>query len=174
LKISELAVENIRKLAKTYNYPIFTNLHQNPGSNKERGHLGSELLQKAENVMEIQRDGSISKLVGKSFRNCGEIPEVHFEYNSDKGYHTLVDIITPESRREAKEQAKEAKSEKQVSALREEFSKLFNGKPIRMMDLCRAYETMTGCSIATAKRRVADAKELGILNVDTTGLYILS
>lgn len=175
LKECELVIDNIRKLGKKYNCPIITILHQNPGTTKERGHMGSELLRKAESVMEIQREGTISKLIGKSFRNCGEIPEVQFEYNTEKGYHTLVEIITQQSKREAKERAKELNSKKKKLELYNEFDSIFKDrKPMKNADICRKYMEIEACSTSTANRRIRDATTAGVLlKVKSTGLYHL-
>lgn len=172
---SNIIIDRVEKLAIRYNCPVVTVLHFNPGSDKERGHLGSQLQRKSESVLSIIRDGAQSVLTGKYLRNAGEIPEIRFEYNKEKGYHTLANIITPQIKQQAKEQAKEAKTEKKINMLREEFSRLFyNNKPLQYTVLSDSYKTMTGCSTPTANRAVTAAKELGILSMDVSGLYILN
>jgi predicted RNA-binding protein (virulence factor B family) len=172
LAASEKVVDNIRKLGKKYNCPIVTILHQNPGTTKERGHFGSELLRKAESIIEIKKDGPTSTLIGKDFRNCGSIPEVHFEYNKELGYHTTSRIITQQQKNEANQEAKKTKTNKAAEELREVLSRIFkDGAPMRYNDIAKAIEQMTGLSTPTANRRIEKAKELGILTMTVAGLY---
>ena len=82
-------VKYIEQLAGTYHCPLITILHTNPGSEKERGHLGSQMQRKAESVIQVKVDGDISYIEPKFLREAGKgrIPMIQFKYDIDKGYH---------------------------------------------------------------------------------------
>lgn len=52
-----------------YNLHIIVVLHQNKGNNDPRGHLGTELLNKAETIVSVSKKGSDSKVKSVSTRN---------------------------------------------------------------------------------------------------------
>ncbi|MEL7340479.1 MAG: hypothetical protein AAGM67_08345, partial [Bacteroidota bacterium] len=82
--------EKLAVLAEDYNCPLITILHVNPGSEKERGHLGSHLRRKCETMMRVSKsDNGQSIIKFPLARNTGEVPEIHFQYNRQAGYHTF-------------------------------------------------------------------------------------
>lgn len=76
-------------LAIKYRTPIIAIVHTNPGSDKERGHLGSECQRKSESVITVKTEGDISYIEPKFLRMAGKgsIPLVQFMYDKNKGYH---------------------------------------------------------------------------------------
>jgi hypothetical protein len=83
------------QLAIKFNCPVITVLHLNPGSiEKSRGHLGSQLERKCESMLSISKDNDsgVSTIEAKLLRNAGTIPNLQFQYDLDKGYHTSCGI----------------------------------------------------------------------------------
>lgn len=77
-------------LASRYNMPVITIIHLNPGSDKERGHVGSECQRKAGSVLKVRKDGDFSSLEPTNlmrYTGTGEIPTIQFQYDKSKGYH---------------------------------------------------------------------------------------
>jgi hypothetical protein len=64
-------------------------VHVNPGSEKERGHMGSQGQRKAESALFVRKDKDISTIEPKLLRNAGigDTPQIQFTYDKTKGYH---------------------------------------------------------------------------------------
>lgn len=60
---SSMIVNDIMRLSKEYDLHILVVVHSNIGSEKARGHLGSEMQRKAETVITVKADGYVSKCV---------------------------------------------------------------------------------------------------------------
>ncbi len=86
---SNAIVDFFEKLAMKYATPIVVIVHTNPGSDKERGHLGSQCQRKSESVLTVKQEGDISFLEPKFLRMAGkgQIPNLQFTYDKEKGYH---------------------------------------------------------------------------------------
>lgn len=84
----------MEELAIKYSVPVIMVVHTNPGSEKERGHLGSQGQRKAESVLYIKREGDISTIEPKMLRNAGagNTPIIQFTYDRDKGYHVSCGV----------------------------------------------------------------------------------
>lgn len=69
---SDTIITNLSQLAEEFGTHICCTLHQNKGDKNARGHLGSELTQKAETVFDIEtEEGSeITKISGAYTRNA--------------------------------------------------------------------------------------------------------
>lgn len=89
-------------LAIKYDCAVIVIIHQNPGSNKERGHLGSQAQRKCYGMIEIERDGDISTIKPKMLRKAGfsDMPQIHFRYSKDAGYHVPVDAPDKEANKD--------------------------------------------------------------------------
>lgn len=81
-------------LAAQYSCPVMAIVHTNPGSDKERGHLGSQCQRKSESVIQVKKDNGISYIQPKFLREAGdaEIPRLQFTYCKEKGYHVDAGI----------------------------------------------------------------------------------
>jgi hypothetical protein len=77
-----------------YGAPIIVVVHVNPKSEKERGHLGSQLQRKCESLLIIKRDGDICTIEPKLLRNAGmgETQVINFIYDKTKRYHVSCGI----------------------------------------------------------------------------------
>jgi hypothetical protein len=75
-----------------YNCPVIVLLHLNPGTDKERGHLGSIIQRRCYALLSITKRKGISSVQLKIMRKAGnsEVPSIYFTYNESKGYHEEV------------------------------------------------------------------------------------
>jgi len=92
-------------LAITHDCPVIVIVHQNPGSDKERGHFGTELQRKCFGLLSIKKEGDVSTLEPKMLRKAGngDIPLINFQYDKMKGYHVQVNAGDPEARKDGKQ-----------------------------------------------------------------------
>lgn len=91
-------VRFFERLAVKHDTCVVLIIHLNPGSAKERGHLGSQLQRKGESVIAIQQEGGKSYLVPKFLREAGrdDVPAIQFSFDKDKGYHTSAGVRSAE------------------------------------------------------------------------------
>lgn len=103
-----LIVEYFTHLSIEFNCPVIIIVHQNPGSEKERGHFGSQLQRKCYSLLSISKKGDISTLSAKMMRKAGigDVPEIHFKYCKEKGYHVRVDAPDSEIEKNQKDRKK--------------------------------------------------------------------
>ena len=94
---SNAIIRYFEKLSIKYSCPVITIVHTNPGSDKERGHLGSSLQRKCESLIIVKVDGDCSYLDPKFLRNAalGRISRTEFAFEEDKGYHVAVGVREP-------------------------------------------------------------------------------
>jgi hypothetical protein len=105
---SKLMVEFFVHLAIKYNCPVITVVHQNPGTDKERGHFGSEVQRKCYALFSVTKNRDISTLEPKLLRKGGfsDAPLIHYRYDSVKGYHADTQEVDQEAGKAAKNRAK--------------------------------------------------------------------
>lgn len=77
-------------LAIRFDCPVILVIHQNPGSTKERGHLGSEIQRKCYGIITITKDGDLSTAKSNFTRKAGELEPIHFKYSKNVGDHVQV------------------------------------------------------------------------------------
>lgn len=118
---SNAIVAYFEKLAIKYACPIICIVHTNPGSDKERGHLGSQLQRKSESVLMVETDNDISTLKPKFLRNAGKgkIPLIQFRYNPEKHYHEYCGVMT---------MAQADRDAQRIDAIKEIAEQVFSGQ----------------------------------------------
>ena len=94
-------VHYFTRLSIQYNCPVIIIIHLNPGSDKERGHFGSEVQRKCYGLLTITKEGEISTVQPKIMRKSGndEIPLIHFTFSKEKGYHVQIDAPDKEKQK---------------------------------------------------------------------------
>jgi hypothetical protein len=92
---SNALVKEFEELAIEYSTPIVVIIHTNPGGDKERGHLGSQFQRKSESLLTVRSVRDISTVEPKLLRKAGKIniPQIHFSYDAEKGYHIECDMV---------------------------------------------------------------------------------
>ncbi|MFA6932417.1 MAG: hypothetical protein WCQ30_02155, partial [Bacteroidales bacterium] len=150
-------VGEMMRLSSLYNCGILTVLHQNKADNNARGHLGSELCNKSETVIQVVKDKGIATVSPVYSRNR-EIQDFSFKIN-DAGLPELCD--TP-------------KIEKKTGELAELMRKsMFGSAWMDRKTLIEKVSIVSDKSEKTAKRRIADAMDSGLIKINSQGYYIL-
>jgi hypothetical protein len=78
LKESLAMIQKVMKWTQEKQFHLTTILHNNPGSSKPVGHIGTSVLKKAETVCLIENDGETSKV---SFPYCRNFPISEMRYH---------------------------------------------------------------------------------------------
>jgi hypothetical protein len=66
---SNAIVQDVMRWTQQLNCVAICVIHQNYGSDKPTGHLGSALQKKAETMIKVERDGMMAKISPKDSRN---------------------------------------------------------------------------------------------------------
>lgn len=163
-------VHYFEKLAIKYSCPVITVIHLNPSSeSKGRGHLDSQLERKAESVIKVVKDkgNDISFIDGVLLRNAGFIPQIQFQYDTEKGYHVGLGAkvqIAPE--------------EKQKNQLTELAGAIFEDGRCKFSYSKLVSEIMEIESVKerSAKSRIAQMRKFGIIDYEgdmKSNLYLV-
>lgn len=147
---SSKVVGKLMELSASYNCAIVTIIHQNKGDNNARGHLGTELMNKSETVLQVVRDKSVATVAPVHCRNI-EVDE--FSFTVIDGLPKLCD------------KPKDAEKRQEL----EDIFSLFFGDTIRWRksELIAKMTTELKRSEKTARRKIAEAIEFGILVEDS-------
>lgn len=91
---SNAAIKYFEELAIYYRTAVFIIVHTNPGSDKERGHFGSQCQRKSGGIIMVKAEGDISLIEPKILRYAGkaDIPQLLFKYDKSKGYHIGIGV----------------------------------------------------------------------------------
>jgi hypothetical protein len=164
---SNSIIKYFEKLAITYNCPVLTIVHTNPGTDKERGHLGSQLQRKCESLIIVRADGDCSYLDPKFLRNAGlgRITRTEFAYDEDKGYHVAVGV------REQERVDKKAERLVQMANIAEAV--LSESEGLKYGELTDKITTYTKMSISTVKGYVTLMKANSIIVQIEDGRWVL-
>ena len=147
---SSKVVGKLMELSAAYNCAIVTIIHQNKGDNNARGHLGTELMNKSETVLQVVRDRSVATVAPIHCRNI-EVDEFSF---------TVIDGLP-----QLCDKPKDAEKRQEL----EDLFSLYFGDTIRWWksELIAKMMIELKRSEKTARRKIAEAIELGILVEDS-------
>ena len=158
LKESAEIVGQLMTISTLHNCGIVTVLHQNKADNNARGHLGSELSNKSETVLQVVNDNGIATASPVYSRNRDIEP---FSFRVDEGGLPVI-CMAP-------------KIEKKVSDLAQLMHKaMFGSAWIDKKTLVRKLVTLITKSERTAERKIKDALEANILKYNDAGSLILN
>lgn len=146
---SSKVVGKLMELSASYNCAIVTIIHQNKGDNNARGHLGTELMNKSETVLQVVRDKSVATVAPVHCRNI-EVDEFSF---------TVIDGLP-----QLCDKPKDAEKRQEL----EDLFSLYFGDTIRWRksELIAKIKIELKRSEKTARRKIAEAIEFGILVED--------
>lgn len=151
---SEL-VGKLMKYSSQYNCHICSVLHENPMSDKVRGHLGSEIVNKVETAIRVVADKNISTVSGAYTKY---IP-------FDDFYFSINESGLPE---ECQLEEKQKNSDR----LKSLFDELLPVScSLTYSDLRDKIISTSGKSKQTAERYIKDSTEDGIIAKNAVGLY---
>jgi hypothetical protein len=159
---SSALITILMRYSKMYKCSIINVLHNNPGSMKSRGHLGSEIERKSETVLMVERDGNTRDVSKVKFCMCRNLEGVNFSFRVNrKGIPELVE--TPQTSEEMQQQ------------LRRKLESIMPDYPatMRYSDL-RATLMDSGMKERTASRSISRAANSGIIVKNKVGAYYLN
>lgn len=138
-------------------------LHQNKGDNNARGHIGTEVVNKAETVISVAKHEKRKDLSIVTAEYCRGIEFEPFTFFvNGEGMPELINNIMDEGSN---------KDRKVTSNMKAIF---LQSGPMPYSNLVDAYCVMAGCSAPTAKRAIGDSLKNGLLSKTETGDYRLN
>lgn len=160
---SNKIIKFFEDLATKYNCLIVAVIHRNPNDSKVRGHLGSQLLRKAEAILCVKKEGDLSYIEPEDLRTAsnGDIPKLMFQYDKEKGYHVCVGEHT------ATEQPNKL----------ETYQNLLNmifiepNQEIKSNDLIGQIEKLTSKSLSTVKNYLKDMEDYEMIYKEKRGIW---
>ena len=157
-------VEELHRLAITFDCPIFCRLHENPGTEtgKTRGHLGSQLERKAETNLRLSKDAEgVTTVFTERSRHC-HIPKEsgpRFAWDDAAGMHL--------SRGPGNVEKETAKAQEIVGIL----AQVFNAKPLLSYgELRTAIMQIRGITQRSAEKYIASLQSK-FLHQTASGFY---
>lgn len=142
-------------LSSKYNCHICSVLHTNPGSEKMRGHTGSELQRKSESVLLVTKSDDVSTVSPQFCRNL-EFSKFSFKVNSN-GLPVPCEYTLS--------------NEDSLQIL---FETIFMSSPVlSYADLKKEIMTKKTIQSTAAENWIRKGKEKGILTKDVNSFYSL-
>lgn len=158
-------VDQLQAMAEKYHCAIISVLHENPKSDKSRGHLGSQLERKVETDLRLEKnDAGITSYYTKFTRNAGGIAKsnaIRFAWNGEAAMHTTCTDIPSESKTERER----SEYRMLLAAVYEKASK----EALSYKELTEGIANEGGKSLATAGRRLPKFEELKLIKKSELG-----
>jgi len=167
---SRLMVARMHRFATKHACLVVIVIHENPNGEggKTRGHFGSELWRKSQSCIGVTKgEDGISSVYGKHLRD-GEWSKKdagYFKWDINEGMHVSISDPT-EARKDAKDDSKRENLRKLAADVLGDAGMGYN-------QLKKAIEGM-GVSEGTAKSRIKEMKEKGIISINEEGTYARS
>lgn len=148
--------------SKIYNCHIATVVHCNPGNEKARGHLGSNLMRKCETAVIITAQGEMSKV---SFAKTRDKRPDDFAFIVQNGLPEICTTSIPA--------AKDDSTKEMFSALLSDGKAASHGT---LSDLVMNYRKDKGNPVKfdRAKQIVTNAAKVGIISKNNAGGYVFA
>jgi hypothetical protein len=155
-------IAELHDLAIKHDCPIIGVIHFNPGTDKSRGHFGSQLERKAETNLRLDKEDGITTIwsdknrrapIPKDFGPC-------FRWDDEAGMH-----ISIPNRRTSKAQVDRGT---QSPIVRDLFS---DRAAMRYTDLLDNIKQRLKVSQSTAERKITQWRQLEIIRPTISGLY---
>ena len=159
-------VAELHDMAIRFDCPILGVIHFNPGSEKSRGHLGSQIERKAETNLALEKDADESTVIYSTKNRRAGIPKnlgPRFAFSTEAGMH-----VTVESRQSAKDTERR---EALVSLAQDVFG---DHPAMRYSDLKSTVMTVTRLKERQAERKIGEMKRLTVIRQGVAGMFVLS
>jgi hypothetical protein len=156
-------VAELQGSAIKYNCPIICVIHFNPGTEKTRGHLGSQLERKAETNLRLDKDENEITTIWSNKQRRAPITQSHgprFGWDEERQMHVANATLA-----ESKEDLEREELQEIVLSL------LGDGQKLTYSALTSAIEKGLRVKTRTAQTRIKNARNLGIIKRDEAGLY---
>lgn len=153
----------ILNLVHTYQIHMIFVLHQNKNDLNARGHIGTEVINKAETVLSVTKDDKDKSVSVVKAEFCRGMEPEPFSFSIDaNGLPVLMEVGY----------GKPSKKKDQANA--DNFNHILSGQKIlSYAEIVTEYAEISGKSEITAKRHVGDALKQGIIMKTHSGHYRL-
>jgi hypothetical protein len=162
---SAALVTELHAMAIRFNCPIIGVIHLNPGTEKTRGHLGSQLERKAETNLRLDRDGE-TVVVWADKNRRAPIMKSHgprFAWSDDLQMHVAV------------QRGVSAKETAERTHLADLAESLFEGRSaMRRAEVETTLKNRLGVHLNTAYRKVDRMIAFTLIRKSVAGLYVLN
>ena len=150
-------VQRLRTLASDYEMCAVLTIHENPGSDKERGHLGSDLARRAAATLRLEKDRrtGIHTLSIAQNRRGADYLNISFKYDETQGTHVSRGVVPPKPL-----------DDDDTTALSQ-----FRGKTVKKAVLVEAFMADGKRSETAAAKHVSRLTKKGFLTVRERGVY---
>jgi Trp operon repressor len=148
-------------ITTTYNCGIITVIHTNKADNNARGHLGSELYNKAETVLQVANKDGTASVKPHHSRNIEIEP---FSFRVVDGLPTLCDYVPCQEL-----------NDKRATMLQELFSVILS--KVGWMEREKLTSTIVAMKKKdkrTAQRYISDGLKAGIIKINRANNIVLS
>lgn len=155
------------KLAAKHDCPIILVVHVNPGSSKERGHVGSEMRRKVGALIGLEEVDGLPTVIPRLLRygNKDKFPKLQIEWCEDRHYHVSTGVY--------QEPPKLSKGEKKAIERKQLAIKIFPDQESKLSygELLSEIERIECVENRTAKNRKKDLDEYGFIYQDNEGFW---
>lgn len=158
-------IYSLTATAKKNNLGVIGTIHPNPSGdmNKARGHLGSEAMRRAESVLLLKKNSDGSRTLHTNYalgknRNAPDTIATSFTWSDE--HRMFVSCENPDPGAERKADKAQKLAEALVSV------------PVASNDLMRAIMEKEGCSEPTAKRRIKNMRDAGLIELNPAMMYV--
>jgi hypothetical protein len=160
---SNAFVAELHDMAIQLDCPIIGVIHFNPGGEKSRGHLGSQVERKAETNLALEKDTDETTVIYSTKNRRAGIPKhlgPRFAFNPEAGMHVTV---------ASRQSVKDAERREALLSLAED---VFADRPaMRYSDIKSTVMTVARCKDRQAEKKVAAMKRLTVIKTSVAGLY---
>jgi hypothetical protein len=160
-------IDDLMRRALAYNISILAYIHQNPASDKSRGHMGSEAERKCGGMVSIKKDkDQIHSIESRYMRYDANLDTVFFVYDTEKQDFRTLDSNETQKVKERKELDKQLE-------LYEWVHGLFEGghRQLSHTDLKNGLMQAEGVAERTAKNRIEKMKQYNFIKKEENGSY---
>ena len=159
-------VAELHEMALSYDCPIIGVIHFNPGGEKSRGHLGSQVERKAETNLALDKDADETTTIFSTKNRRAGIPKdqgPRFAFSSEAGMHVSV---------ESREVQAEAEKREALMALAQDV--FGDHHALRYTDIQLTVKKLLTVSDSTAERKVTEMKRFTVIKPSVAGMYIIA
>ena len=159
-------VAELHDMAIRFDCPILGVIHFNPGSEKSRGHLGSQIERKAETNLALEKDSDETTVLYSTKNRRAGIPKnlgPRFAFSTEAGMHVTV---------ESRQSARDAEKREALVSLAQD---VFGDHPaMRYSDLKTTVMTVTRLKERQAERKIGEMKRLTVIRQGVAGMFVIS
>lgn len=159
-------VAELHNTAIRFDCPIIGVIHFNPGGEKSRGHLGSQVERKAETNLALDKDSDETTVIYSTKNRRAGIPKdqgPRFAFSSEAGMHVSV---------ESREVQAEAEKREALMALAQDV--FGDHHALRYTDIQLTVKKLLTVSDSTAERKVTEMKRFTVIKPSVAGMYIIA